>query len=172
MFNITLALSIKGENQLILAPKGFFRIGFALICGILLAGIGTNPPEGVPVVGIIIMTLSALAVFYEERWIFDRETKRIEYRMGLIFLNRKRRYSFDEVETFTFVTLQRGKVIDASEETAGQGARYTLFGLFTKKGERRSIEIIKSRLAPGLLEKAEAVSRFCDISLEREHPHG
>ena len=166
MFYITLAVFPRGDNRLILAPKGFFRIGFALICGILLAGIGTNPPGTVPVVGILILILSVLGVFYEERWIFDRGEGMIEFRMGLLFLNKKRRYPFKEVEAFTFVTLHGGKEIDPEKETPGRGARYSLFGLFTKGGEKHNIEMIKSRLAPGLLEKAQTVSRFL------RHPPG
>jgi hypothetical protein len=172
MFNITLQLIRKGEDRILLAPHIYFRLGFAFICAILLVGMRTSPGEPLPVTGLIILTAAVLAVFYDERWIFDRNTQSIEFRWGLLFIYRKRVYRFSDVETFTFITLQRGRVINPEDETARSGARYTLFGLITRGGEKRSIEMIKSRLAPGLRDKAELICDFCGLPLEREKPRG
>lgn len=172
MFNITLQLIRKGEDRILLAPHIYFRLGFAFICSILVVGMRTSPGEPLPVTGLIILSAALLAVFYDERWIFDRARGSIEFRWGLLFLYRKKVYLFPDVETFTFITLQRGRVINPDEETARSGARYTLFGLITRGGEKRSIEMIKSRLAPGLREKAELISDFCGLPLEQEKPRG
>ena len=172
MFNITLQLIRKGEDRILLAPHVYFRLGFALICSILVIGMRTSPGDPLPVGGLIILAVAFLAIFYDERWIFDRTGKTIEFRWGLLFLYKKRLYPFEKIETLTFVTLQRGRVINPEEETARSGARYTLFGLITRQGEKRSIEMIKSRLAPGLQEKAELISDFCSLPLEREKPRG
>jgi len=172
MFRITLNPVFKGDDILILTPSALFRILFAIIFAILWSGMTAFSEGSIPLFGLIIMGVALIAIVYEERWIFDRNQKTIEFRMGLLFLNRKVKYSFNDIEEFSFVTLQQGKIIDPALETARFGSRYTLFGLVTKTGDKRSIEMLKSRLAPGLKQKADQVSRFCEIPLRDEHPNG
>ena len=174
MLRINLKLFRKSDSVLVLTPHPIFRILFGVICVALMTGIYLNPGEKIPVIGIILILISIISVFYEERWIFDRKAEIIEYRFGLIFFYKKEKIAFDEIDEFNYsesTTLRHDKPesgvsqISRSGFLNGRPVRYSVFSLITGNGKVRNIEVLKSRSGTGLMDKGKETAAFCGRDL-------
>ena len=172
MFRISLRLVRKSDEELVLAPVPLFRILFALMFGALLTGALLNAGEPVPVLGFILLALSFLGIFYDERWIFHRGRNTVESRFGLLFLSRKEVFPFPEIREFSYSRKNAGGLPEGQGSPGGfflgRGVQYSIFSLLLADGTRKNIEVIKSRTPTGLGDQAGTIAGFCGIPLAGE----
>ncbi|MBI9101507.1 MAG: hypothetical protein JEY99_03750 [Spirochaetales bacterium] len=176
MFRISLTITRKSESIMQLSPAILFRILFGIIGAVLLLGISLNPGTSIPVIGIILIIISFIAAFYEERWILNRDTRIIDYRFGLIFLCRKESIPFDEIDEFSYsdtAVIRRDNpegshsMLSRSSIFNGRSVKYSVLSLITKDGKVRNIEVLKSRSGTELLDKGTQAAGFCGYELKR-----
>ena len=173
MFKLSLMLQRNNDDELLLRLPIGFRLMFAVIVTFLLGSmIGTG---GVSAGSIILTVLSILAGLYKEQWRFNREEGAIEHRSGLLFPYITRQFSFDDIDHFV---LSRSKSYrpavarghrDGFNQTAGsqrRGTSMTSFGLITKEGKARTIEIRKSRNTETMEGNVQEISSFCEIPVK------
>lgn len=83
----------------------------AVVAGsMLIANVAAGP------VAWILMVVVILAGLYEERWIFDPESRTIRNRTGLLVAARSLEIPFDEVELFRLVPHVRGTIPGSADE--------------------------------------------------------
>ena len=119
MFPIGAMLTLKERRgRLILSPSAAFRILFAvlfalsvftLLSGALFYG-ETEVFTGRNAVPIALTALTLLALFYDERWIFDARAGSIESRVGLIVLARRTSIPLSGVSEIRLISFTKGRM--------------------------------------------------------------
>ncbi len=97
-----------GHQKLALSFPIWARIVFGVIAVIPLYGMIRD--EAVYAVPMVLLVVSLAAVLYNESWIFDAREQVAESRFGLLFLFRRRRFHFDEIESFELEEFQKGSI--------------------------------------------------------------
>jgi len=194
LFKLTLILRRKSDEIMFFSPAPWFRIIFSLLLVVLVIGIlsvsGDGSEKGNLLFPVIIGAVCFLAAFYEESWLFDKEKRIIISKYGLLFLNRRKVYSFAEIQDFELMSFLRGVNADKSadkkinltpafskentDEIAGEGRRiihkrwHQELILNLKSGDRKTLEAIDSRSTESLLNKAGILADFCGIPLMKK----
>lgn len=177
---------------MIFAPGPWFRVLFLFLAAVILIGIVTisgDKETGNFIIPLIIAAVCMAAAMYRESWTFDRDLKLITYCNGLIFFNRTKRYSFEDILNFEFSFFLRGAESDGSadheinlgnpfskentEEVAGRSTRiihkryHQELRLNLKSGNHAIIESLDSRNTEKLIKNATILSEFSGIGLEK-----
>ncbi len=192
MFKLNLILRRKTEDIMIFSPAPWFRILFLAFAVIVAVGIYSTASEGIDgsfIVPFIITAFCIAASLYEESWTFDRENKTVEYKHGLIFLNRKISMPFNEIESLELNIFLRGNRSDGeidndksfsnpfSKENTVETKNWLKVVhpkyhqeliLNLVSGEKRTIESIDSRNIEGIKKKAGILSDFSSIKLVKK----
>ncbi|MFW5642584.1 MAG: hypothetical protein ACOCYQ_01025 [Alkalispirochaeta sp.] len=91
-----------------------FRILFAALALVLGTGVAS---AGAPtVLSLVVLAVLILGAVYEERWIIDPVKREVTNRQGLLFLARRRRWSFDDIQSVEY-THYRGGTLPGSPQT-------------------------------------------------------
>ncbi|MDC7226348.1 MAG: hypothetical protein PQJ61_06260 [Spirochaetales bacterium] len=192
MFKLNLVIRRKSENVMIFSPAPWFRILFLFFAAAVIVGIFTvaADDESISLVSpIVIAAICIIASMYEESWTVDREKRLITERSGLFLLHKTRKWGFNEVESLELRVFLRGAETDGSadhevnltpgfsredmEEAAGKDTkiihkRYQqMLRLNLKSGETRTIESLAGRSPDTLQKKADILSEFSGIKLEK-----
>ena len=117
---LRLRLRTVGPEKLVLAFPIWARIVFAAIAAIPLYGMVRDGT--VYAVPMILLVVSLLAVLYNESWIFDAHEQVAESRFGLLFVFKRRRFAFDEIEAFELEEFQKGSVPRGGTTKSGGAA--------------------------------------------------
>lgn len=191
LFKLNLIIRRKSDDIMIYSPAPWFRIIFLLLLAVLAAGLiavtGDESESGNLVVPIIVGVVCFIAAFYEESWTFDRKKRIVLSKFGLIFLNRKKLYSFAEIQDIELSGFLRGVMADksadkeinltpgfskdAADEIADEGKRiihkrwHQELTLHLKNGGKKTLEAIDSRNTEALKNKAGILTDFCGIPL-------
>lgn len=91
----------------------WYRIMAIVIAMVLVAAnaSGLAEPGWRPsVLGIFFTVVVLVAAFYEERWLFDSQSRTVKARLGLMFLAKKLSYSYDELSAIRVDTFIKGKM--------------------------------------------------------------
>ncbi len=177
---------------MIFSPAPWFRILFLAFAAIIAVGIYSTASEGMDgsfAVPFIITAFCIAAALYEESWTFDRENKNVEYKHGLIFLNRKISMPFNEIENLELNIFLRGNRSDGEIDTDKSFSNpfskentvetknwlkvvhpkyHQELILNLVSGKQRTIESIDSRNIEGIKKKAAILSDFSSIKLVKK----
>ncbi len=163
MFSMNLILKEKRDGSLNLVLPLWFRGIFLFIAILLSAGFITSSGSSNQWIPIILILGSLIGSLYEERWIFTEPRKIIEYRTGLLILNKKRFLNSEDLEGFVIsgtFHLENENVVDKIRKTMIK------FSLILKSGEVIDIEIVKGKSASEELRiKAETIAEYCGVQL-------
>ena len=175
---------------MIFSPAPWFRILFLFLAAIVITGIFAVSSDGSGanlVLPAVIAAVCIIAALYEESWIFDREKRIIVSRYGLLFLRRKKVWSFAEIENIELYSFLRGAESDGkadhkinigkpfsrenTDEVSGRGIKiihpkyHQELRLNLKNGDRATIESLDSRSTDALEKKAGILADFSGLKL-------
>lgn len=165
MFNMNFKLKKRKDGSLILVMPVWFRIMFLFIAVLLAAGIfATEPGSTRQWIPILIMLACIAGSLYEEKWIFDKSSNKIEYHSGIMFISRKKSFKFEEVEVFKIT----GEFHSANEGKLNRlRKKMVKFSLILNSGDVLDIDITSGRTTSiELKEKAERIAAYCCVELE------
>lgn len=143
MIDLTFQIKKNADGVVVLEFGIAFRILFAalaLILGFGIASSGSVTP--LPAGFFAILLLGSL---YLERWEFDPTSGTVTSRHGLVFLNRRKRWNFTDVESVEYTHYRVGSVPGSpqtppDDETTGAAAANEAMNRFGRLGrglERR-----------------------------------
>jgi len=165
MFKLHLVLRERSDTAIELTLPPSFRIAFGVIAAILLGSMASL--EVITPVPVIITVITILAGLYEERWRFDRETRTIVHRYGLVILAKRAVVDFDDVEGFALSNLREIPDDGAFSARRSVALRSLVsFQILTNDGKYRTVEIRANRHNDTLKENAERIAEFCNANLE------
>ncbi len=148
----TLVSTKKADGSIVISVPLLLRLGMVALAVILFASATLTPETGKGFSpGLLVALLIALlGALYEERWTFDRPRTTVQFRFGLVFLARRVRVPFNQVEALAVERFVKGKIPGAVEDT-GPGtsnherrAYYSLV-LYLANGGRLVVETVKGR---------------------------
>ena len=180
MFELRMILTTREDGAKVLRLSAGFRVAFALIAAFILVGSYTT--GSLAVLPGILAFLSLLAVFYDERWIFDMDSKEATRHFGLVFLHRTRTYSLERAEYFEYASFLEGSGPSAhssgSEDRAGGAGpmmkprpfqrRFETLSLITSDGDRLDVDKQRSRSTGQLRDIGEKLADYCNVPLREE----
>ena len=185
MFKLNLTLRKKNDDIMIFSPAPWFRILFLAIAVFIVIGItaaaSDENNDGSFTVPIVITLICIIGALYEECWIFDRKEKTISSRTGLLFISRKKNWTFEDVSKLEFAVFIRGgrtvkaDMQDSDTETAASVntqkkniKRYCqAIRLNLKSGDSIEIETAEGYNTDILKQKAWILSDFCGFELSQ-----
>jgi hypothetical protein len=148
----TLVSIKKADGSIVISVPLLLRLGMVALALILFASATLSPESGKGFSpGLLVALLIALlGALYEERWTFDRPNRTVQFRFGLVFLARRVRVPFDQVESLVVERFVKGKIPGAAEaegpENSGQERRaYYNLVLYLTNGGRLVVETVKGR---------------------------
>jgi hypothetical protein len=108
------------------------------------------------IVPAVLFLLGLFGFGYQERWLFDPNSKIVEYTIGWFFINRKERFNSDDIESF-----ELSHFIKGFESAALAPARFkrgnrkmVVFSINFHDNTKKDIEIIGKRTSSGMTEKS------------------
>lgn len=121
MVELKLHLRTLPDGTVILDLGMGFRIVFGLLATVLSMGIlGSGTPGTFSLVALALLVVGAL---YQEQWSFDPRERMIVSRHGLLILARRKRWSFDEIESVEYTHYRAGTVPGSDQpDPPGSGA--------------------------------------------------
>lgn len=109
----TLKATKKADGTLSIAVPWSLRAILAGILAVLLLPLfiplEAGARGGLGLGGGVAVVLVALGLVYEERWVFKPGEKAFHFRFGLLFLAKKARISFEQVEEVVIESFFKGK---------------------------------------------------------------
>ncbi len=149
-----------------------FRAVYLFFAVVIIIGAGTYLSENdtsnmvLPMVFVVIMLLAA---GYREQWVFDRERQLVSYRIGLVFLSRRREFSFNEIEAFELNHFKKGQKEVTSKIKSRANRLYTTYAVTLLSGEIHDIEIIRHKKSAGRTEQAAVtIASYCGKPLSQD----
>ena len=106
--DMPLALRRLASGAYVYTISIWYRLGAALVLGVMVAAAVTAGGTGV--FGWIFIAGAFVAAVYEERWTFDPERSLVSWRLGLVFLARRRTVAASELDVFALRAFRRGRV--------------------------------------------------------------
>ena len=154
----------RGCTVLCLVLPIWFRVLFLfivalLVAGVLVSGISASG-QWVPILIIIACIWGAL---YEEKWIFNKVENSIVYISGTLFLNKKKIYKFEDIESYNltgeFHTENEGRINRLRK-------KMVKFSITLNSGEVLVIDITSGKTESAQLKiKAKTIAAYCGIQL-------
>lgn len=184
MFELRMIITTRADGAKVLTLGAGFRVAFGIIAAFILVGSYTT--GSLAVLPGILAVLSLVAVFYDERWVFDMETKEATRHFGLVFLRRTKTYSLENAEYFEYGSFLEGsgfsrppasqtdltgnRAGDQSQTSRSMKRRpfqrsFETLTLVTSDGDRVDIEKQRGRETGRLKEIAERLSEYTGIPL-------
>jgi len=180
---IPLALRSTRDDRLVYGIPLWYRIAMGLILAVIAAALYSSGEEP-GVAGWIVLALTLLSFLYDERWTFDKGTRLVTYRSGLLFAARRSEIGFDALTAIALKPFVRGTIPGSEDEAVenkaamegGRGDDSSLKRVFFKKpylclvleaedGARYFVEAVPARRLPAFKEKAARIAAFCGKSL-------
>jgi len=165
MIGLSLGIRKKTDSILIFDFSLVFRIicffigGFVLSSTILFARFS--------VLAAIVILISLVSGLYSERWIVDREKKRLEHRFGLLFFHRKTILGFESIKQFTIIETLVGP--NTQEGKKRMFARHFLaLSLIRSDGTRWDIDMRKAYQRVRLEKMGNLFATYCGKDLVTE----
>lgn len=118
---------------------------------------------------IVLTSICVLASVYDERWIFDADTRTVTRRRGLLAFARSESIRFADIEELYVSHFVKGSPSHFPKGKVGDFRRHqvTLY-LWMKSGERRTIETRPSDHALDLVETAREIGRLTGLPVTSE----
>ena len=162
----------KKDGRLVLEFSLLYRILagiMTLIFGIVIFIFGAHT-----IVAYLLFGAAILSLLYDERWTFDPGKGRVEYRMGLLILGRKKAFQFSEVETVELEMFYKGIATstieaDSKGSLASKRAKpVQKLSLILKSKQALVIEMQKYHPEGELALAAQIISNQCHIPLKKK----
>jgi len=167
VLDLTLRLQRLNDGTLVLRLPPLFRFIFGLMAVVISIGMA-NAGAFYPFPTILIVA-SAAAVVYEERWFFRADSGMIEYRFGLVFAFRSRRYELDDVSFFRVSEFTKGQhPSERKPDARFFQRRHIAFSFESTSHGLINIETQPIRAGNRLRENARQIASHCDKPLHDE----
>ncbi len=168
-----LKLQIREKNGNINYGIGWtFRILYLLFAIVILIGAYSYWNDQSTVNGrtpIAIAVILLIAGAYQEKWSFDKRRQLVTYRIGLLFLNRKKVIPFSQIEAFELNHFKKGQKAIDSKIKSRANRLYTTFAITLLTGEKHDIEILRHKKSAGRTEyAATTIANYCGVSLYQD----
>ena len=147
------------------------RVLPALVSGWLLyALVGAGGAATAPrAVALVLFAVSALAALYDDRWLFDRDKKKVTRRLGLLFAARETALEMSSLQR----VIVGGHIVLGGRGDDGRTDRrraaiasFASLSLEELSGRRRTLEQYRGMRAAELRAVAEEIAAFCGLPLE------
>jgi hypothetical protein len=161
---MSFTLKEKKDGSLCLVMPYWFRLLFLFIAVLLISGIITSGlGAGGQWIPILIIGVCIWGSLYEEKWIFNKQENIIIYLTGIVFLNKKSVFKFENIETFKisgdFHTNNEGRFSRLRK-------KMVKYSLILNSGKVFDIDICTRKTeCSELKEKAEKIASYCGIQL-------
>ena len=162
MLRMSFVLKKRTDGTLILVLPIWFRLLFLFIAILLAAGIYVSSfnvsRQWIP---ILIIAICLAAALYEEKWIFNKAEKNIEYIIGIMVINKKTIYKFQDIENF-FIS---GEIHSEKEGKLNRLRKKMVnFSLILKSGKVMDIDISSGKTTnEELINRAKKIANYCEI---------
>ncbi|MBN1241552.1 MAG: hypothetical protein JXA15_02460 [Spirochaetales bacterium] len=104
--DMPLVLRRHASGALVYSISPWYRAGAAAMLCLIVAAIASAGGTGV--FGWIFVVGAFVAAFYEERWTFDPARDLVAWRVGLLFLARRRTVAVSKLRRFSLRAYRRG----------------------------------------------------------------
>lgn len=164
MFKMSFVLKEKRDGILALVLPLWFRLLFLFIIVLLAAGVFVSGPGASGLWIPILIILACLGgALYEEKWIFNNLEKNIEYTSGIMVVNKRKIYKFEDIEQFNitgeFHTENEGRINRLRK-------KMVKFSIILKSGKVLDIDITSGKTQSAeLKEKAKKIAAYCGIEI-------
>jgi len=149
---ISLVLRETKAGRLVYSIPLWYRIVMVLIALVIGAAVGLYAAKK-RALAWVVMALSVLAAFYEERWTLDSEAGRLTHRFGLLFLAKSVFIPVERIEGFRLRAFVRG-TNPGSPGAAAESAR--ILAALDPTGDADAMKDRRSRL------KKAYITLLCD----------
>jgi hypothetical protein len=160
MFKIALQVKMTDDGKLILRLPPVFKLLFLFFSVFILTSMIYFPIEdgarGTDFIPVLFLVMAVFVTLYEEKWIFDRDKKVIESRIGLMFY-------FSRV-TADMKDLKNIKISEIKKPNR-HTAKYHKMTLVYNNDIEKDLEIVYFRELDKLIKNGELIAGFCDVSL-------
>lgn len=131
--------------------SNFLRIANGAIFIIVgAAQLFTAPEYGISLAGTVILAVTLLGAFIEERWIFDTERESATFRFGLVFFAHRRVIPFSEIAALEFDDFEKGF----------NKQKWTRIILRIPSGKDEILDTVNKAKAADLIARAERLAAF------------
>ncbi len=164
MFRMNFILKEKKDGSLSLVLPIWFRFLFLFIALVLAAGVFASGPESERTwIPLLIIALCTAGSLYEEKWIFNISTGKIEYINGVMLINKKIIYKMEETEIFQISGYSH---LENESKLSRLRKKMIKFSLILNSGEVLNIDISTGKTESSeLRKKAKRIASYCRIQL-------
>ena len=178
-FGIRLALTTRGEDQLVLRVPTRFRIVMIIITVVILGGTIAVTPGGpknvfeeANLLPLLLLSLSLLSALYRDRWLFDKERDLLERQFGLLFLYKRNRMRVSDLQRVEVTEYVRGSwpgsaPVAGGENLKGRGQEkrsFVMLTLVTKDGREFKLENYSGPKAGIVINMGRQLSDYLQIA--------
>jgi len=168
MMRLNMILRQPSDSYLELTLPISFRVMFATIFVVAVGGMISVGSASI--VAIAVATVVAFGGLYDDRWRFNRETRRIEHRSGLIGVGKRTSLDFGEVDSLILMNFREAPEEDSDLKSTKRTIRLkslVALQIVLKDGPPMTVEIRNNKDNQSMRENAERIAEFCGIPLER-----
>lgn len=164
MSRMNFILKEKKDGSLSLVLSIWFRLLFLFIAlllaaGVFVSGLGSERAW----IPLLIIALCTAGSLYEEKWVFNKSTGKIEYTNGLILINKKISYNMEEAE---ILKISGDFHLENERRLSRLAKKMIKFSLILNSGQVLDIDIATGKAESiKLKEKAERIAAYCGIQL-------
>ena len=170
MINMYLVLKKQGEHRLLLQLPIYFRLAFAAIAVFLtFSMISTGSLSAAP---LILAIISIIASLYQEKWIFDKKSDRVEHQFGLVIWFKRQLFLQSQIAN---IVLANYREEEANAQPQGflrlrrTGGRSLIsLALTLEDGRKHTIEIRRTRQGAVMKTNGQTLADFCEKPLIQE----
>jgi hypothetical protein len=186
--SIPLVLRLPASGRMVYGLPVWYRAAMAAILGLLVAALAQAGVRPGPLAWVV-LALVALALLYEEAWVFEAGPGRVVHRGGLLVAARSTVIPFAEIERLLIVPHVEGTIPGTEDErlenaaalagrrTDDGGSRrsrhkkpYLDLVLETDGGTRRLMDRVPAREGDRLRGTAAALAELCGKPLDIAEP--
>ncbi len=148
-----LTLKTRGPGRLVLSPSLSFRVLFAVFFVVVLAALASEPARQRPAVAPVVFAgVLAIALLYNDSWIFDLSRGTAESRFGLLMLFRRRRFELADLALLRV-------------RAAGRMARLEVL---VSDGKIVLLDTSRKTRSESLGKTGRRIAEFCGLPFEEE----
>ena len=168
MMQLNMILRQPSDSYLELTLPISFRLMFAAIFVVAVGGMISVGSASIA--AIAIATIVGFGGLYDDRWRFNRETRRIEHRSGLIGVGKRTSLDFGEIDSLILMNFREVPDEDSDLKSTKRTIRLkslVSFQIVLKNGRPKTVEIRNNKDNQSMRENAEQIAEFCGLPLEQ-----
>ncbi len=167
---------ISHGNKAIYGPSIIFRV----LCGVFflfltlgfVAVVTSGEMNAVAIVPIVVDVLLLLCLIYRDSWVFDNDTRTIEYIWGLGPFVKRMHFKYSDIERIEVTHFIKGIPEGSEKQTPSWRHRaQVVMALRMDEDEKHELEIMGEKKSGGKLERnASWLAAFTGLALYIDRP--